>query len=217
MNSVVAVEPTAEQYQLVQYEAAVQAIAACDKVDEAAAWSDRAARMAAYARQAKDDSLRVMAVRIQARAERRMGELMKQIPRGDEATRYGQETPLPPVTRTQAADDAGLSEHERKRALRVASIPEERFNAQVESDNPPTPNQLARQGIQRRTPVVDVEARIALDALRTFGRFCERHEPVALARAVTPDDAETMRALVSTADGWLDRFVANLAADAGAF
>ena len=101
--------------------------------DECKNWSDKAAALASYARQAKDDSLRVMAVRIQARAQRRCGELLKLIPRADEATRYGQvvahppmtrtqaedakqDSSAPPLTRTQAATDAGLSEHQRKTA-----------------------------------------------------------------------------------------------------
>ena len=54
-----------------RYEAARSAIAECERIDECKDWSDKAAAMASYARQAKDDSLRVMAVRIQARAERR--------------------------------------------------------------------------------------------------------------------------------------------------
>src|SRR5580658_4839907 len=109
----------------VKYEAARQAIAECDRIDECRDWSNKAAALATYAKQANDDSLRVMAVRIQARAYRRMGELLKQIPAG-EGARDGkrQEGALPPLTRTQAATDAGLSEHQRKTAIRIASVPE---------------------------------------------------------------------------------------------
>src|SRR5579859_1412886 len=96
-----------------KYEAAMAAIAECERIDECKDWVDKAAAMASYARQAKDDSLRVMAVRIQARAERRCGELLKQIPRADEATRYGKVGTRPPVTRTQVATEAGLSDHQR--------------------------------------------------------------------------------------------------------
>jgi hypothetical protein len=42
------------------------------------------------------------------------------------------------LTREQAAGDAGLSEHERKTALRIASIPEEEREVLIERDNPPT-------------------------------------------------------------------------------
>ncbi len=40
-------------------------------------------------------------------------------------------------TRTQAATDAGLSERQRKTALRVANVPQDEFEAAIESDAPP--------------------------------------------------------------------------------
>jgi hypothetical protein len=62
----------------------------------------------------------------QARAIRRCGQLLKQIPsqqggdRGNAAT--GGRSPIA-ETRAHAATKAGLSEHQRKTALRVASVP----------------------------------------------------------------------------------------------
>jgi hypothetical protein len=53
--------------------------------------------------------------------------------------------PSKPLTRTQAAEEAGLSERQRKTALRVASVPTEQCEAQVDSENPPTATQLAEQ------------------------------------------------------------------------
>src|SRR6185437_11625915 len=105
---------------LVKYEAARQALAECSRVDECKDWSDKAAALAAYAKQANDSTLHNLALRIQQRAQRRMGELLKQFPeqrggdRGNSATGG-----RPPVgkTRTQAAEAAGLSEHQRKTAL----------------------------------------------------------------------------------------------------
>ena len=94
--------------------------------------------------QAKDESLRKMADRIQARAIRRCGELLKQIEPARGANQNIQEGDLPNViTRTQAAEQAGLSERQRKTALLVANVPEQDFNQSVESDNPPTVTKLA--------------------------------------------------------------------------
>jgi hypothetical protein len=56
-----------------------RAIAECSRIDECQTWADKAEAMASYAKQSKDDSLRKMADRIQARAIRRCGELLKQI------------------------------------------------------------------------------------------------------------------------------------------
>lgn len=59
------------------YEAARQALKECSRVDECKDWADKAAALASYARQADDDELYRMARRIQGRAVRRAGELLK--------------------------------------------------------------------------------------------------------------------------------------------
>lgn len=63
--------------------------------------------------------------RIQARAIRRAGELLRQIPPASESNlkQNRQEGDHPSVTRTEAATQAGMSEHQRKQALRVAAVP----------------------------------------------------------------------------------------------
>ena len=88
-----------------------------------------------------------MADRIQARAIRRCGELLKQIePQKFNGNQYVVKDggdPDQPITRKSAAEQAGLSERQRKTALRVANVPEQDFNQSVESDNPPTVTKLA--------------------------------------------------------------------------
>ena len=71
-------------------------------------------------RQSKDDRLRKMATRIQARAIRRCGELLREIESG-QGTRTDKlhDGAVTKSTRTQAAETAGLSERQRKTALRV--------------------------------------------------------------------------------------------------
>ena len=130
------------------YQAAQQALAKCSSLDECQEWADKAEAMASYAKQAKDDSLRKMCDRIQARAIRRCGELLKQIPdnnRGRPAKDIPDGT-VTNITRTEAAEQAGLSERQKVTALRVASISDEEFNASVESEEPPTVTQLAERG-----------------------------------------------------------------------
>jgi len=71
---------------------------------------------------------------IQARAIRRCGELLKQIQRPEQGGRPQKNGGgSPPVSRAQAARDAGLSTDQRKTARRVANIPERDFEAAVES------------------------------------------------------------------------------------
>jgi hypothetical protein len=79
-----------------------------------------------YGRQANDETLVRLAMRIQARAIRKAGELLQQI--SNAAGRPGksqqiQEDSLQNFGRTKVARDAGFSEHQQKQALRVANIP----------------------------------------------------------------------------------------------
>ena len=92
---------------------------------------------ASYAKQAKDTALHDLADRIQARAIRRCGELLRQIaPERGGDRRSDQRADTGPLNRTQAA-------RQRKTALRVAAIPEGEFEVAVESDRSPTVTALA--------------------------------------------------------------------------
>jgi hypothetical protein len=66
-----------------------------EALDECATWAAKAEALASYARQAEDDALRRMAGRIQARAIRRMGELLQEIKRtaGRPARKWGGRSP----------------------------------------------------------------------------------------------------------------------------
>jgi hypothetical protein len=69
-----------------------------------------------------------MADRIQAGAIRRCGELLREMqPQPGARTDKPREGAHPRFTRTEAARDAGMSDHQRKQALRVAAVPQPRF------------------------------------------------------------------------------------------
>jgi hypothetical protein len=79
-----------------------------------------------------------MAERIQARAIRRYGELLKQIEpdKGGRPLKTYDATDIG-LSRSQAARDAGISEWQKVTALRIANIPDPEFDALIESDTPP--------------------------------------------------------------------------------
>lgn len=54
----------------------------------------------------------------------------------------------PTQSRGDFAREAGMSPHQQKQALRVANVPVQDFEAQVESNKPPTLSALASQGIK---------------------------------------------------------------------
>jgi hypothetical protein len=126
------------------YQAAKLALSRCEQVDECWEWNSKAAAVAEYARQAKDDSLIIMAQRIQARAIRRTGELLKAIPAGH-WTRPGE-------TRTSVARGAGMSRMQQRQAAQIAQLPAKRFEQLVESNDPPRPYKLAALGVKKRYP-----------------------------------------------------------------
>jgi hypothetical protein len=149
------------------HERARQALAECESIVECKDWADRAAAMAHYAHIAKDTELAKHAVRIRALAIRRVGELLLEIhpdpggrpPRSENSGGHSPEfsgDALNSVDKTMspraaAAKASGMSVHQAKEAMRVATIPQKRFERQVSSANPPSLTTLAKQGTRRRT------------------------------------------------------------------
>lgn len=144
MTALTAIPAIAGLSQPANYEAAKRALARCNEVDECWEWNSKAAAIAEYARQAKDDSLIVMAQRIQARAIRRAGELLKQIPAGHWTK--------PGATRTSIARAAGMSRMQQRQAAQIAQIPAKKFEQLVEAKVPPRPYKLAETGVKKRYP-----------------------------------------------------------------
>jgi len=212
--------PTEIQIQSAQlpksYENAKTALAECSRLDECQAGADKAAALASYAKQAEDDTLYAYARRIQSRAVNRSGELLKQIEaaRGGDRRSDQWEGDRPLVTRTQAAAEAGMSEHQRKTALRVASIPGDEFEALVESDDPPSVTELARLGTQSKPRPEFNHATTAIGTLREFAEFCRKHDPIEVASGVYPHEAPRCADDVAEVDAWLDRFIVNLRSEA---
>jgi hypothetical protein len=202
------------------YEAARKAIEECARIDECKEWADKSAALRAYALMRDDVALTSYAQRIHLRSVRQIGLLLKQVEpqqggdRGNAATGG-----RPPIagTRTQAAEDAGLSEYQRKTALRVANVPGSEFEAATgDGAAPPTVTRLAEQG--KQSSVIEsspdsARFKAACVALHLFVSFCDANDASETARAFnSDDDIEMARKCVTTLDQWLDRFVAHLSA-----
>lgn len=201
----------------VSYEAAKVALAECAEIDECAKWADQAEVLASYAKQAGDETLRKTADRIQARAIRRCGELLRAIKPSDAPGRpraNGGGTPT--ISRAQAAKDAGLSRDQRVTALRVSKIPAPVFDRAVESDDPPTVTKLAEQGKAPR-PLVDLKGRDPKDfAISTQGQghlkrlaeFADEVKPEVVARGAMPNEWAVLKGHAARVGRWLERLTA---------
>ena len=201
------------------YERATQALSECTRIDECKEWANKAEALASYARQSKDDTLRKMAERIQARAIIRCGELLKQIEPGTGAHWENKRDGTDTLTRTEAATQAGLSERQKVTALRAASVPKEQREALIESDNPPTVTKLAELGKQERKPLYDLEginpdhfkqATYIIGSLRRLIEDCEKSDPADIAKAIKEFERPKVREQLARLESWLDRFAVNL-------
>ncbi|WP_321941677.1 hypothetical protein [Paraburkholderia tropica] len=202
------------------YTNAVNALEQATAIDECQAWADKAMALASYARQSRDDRLHRMAMRIQARATRRCGELLHQVPRAagrppkveiNKAARTN-------ISREQVATDAGMSKHQRVTALRVASVPKAEFERQVESTKPPTVTALADQGRKTRV-LVDLEgippedfrsATELMGLMRRLTEFCRDHDALRVAAAFKAHERPLLRENIAAGGEWLRLFVRHL-------
>lgn len=136
------------------YVNAKQSLAMCTRVDECRKWADKAAALASYGRQMKDEALANMAQRIRDRAVRRGGELLLKQKAGknrhdSRGIRGG------PANRKALATEAGLTPKQAKTMIRVANVEEEQFETLVEAANPATVAELAELGTKRKPIVQD--------------------------------------------------------------
>jgi hypothetical protein len=166
------------------YQHAKSALAECSNIDECKDWADKAAALASYAKQSKDTEMRKMCDRIQARAIRRCGELLREFDarpeNGKKKKQSIGEGTL--VSQESVAKEAGLSKRQQTTAVRVANVPTLSFERQVESETPPTVTALAEQGKRERPkPIIDLGGRDEKDfaaatqsfgELRRFAEFC---------------------------------------------
>lgn len=171
----------------VKYEAAKTALAECEAVDECRSWAKKAAALASYARQAKDDSLEKMATRIRARAVKRAGDLLNELPADAHRPRKGVPDTTHQSERDRAAKSAGMSDREKHQALRVSNVPQEEFEAAVESETPPSIAELEERGTCKKVePLVDLQGRDPEDFNRSLHLGAEINRLAVSIETMTP-------------------------------
>jgi len=182
---------------LVRYDAMCFAIAECHRVDEVKDLRDKAMALELYAKQARNTDAERRASEIRLRAERRTGELLKALARGEAGRPL--ETIVPTVGTivspfAEALSRTGISTQAASRFQALANIPTEVFEEALrDSDVKPS----GRRMIDLRR---SVETKMPEDSLWLWGRMRDfereafaNKDPGALLSAMT----ETMRADVA--------------------
>ena len=202
------------------YETAKNALSNCASIDECQDWADKAAALASYAKQANDDELMKMATRIRDRAIRRAGELLKQIEPAPNHHGNSSRDGGGPSSRKEAGEAAGMSDRQVKTAIRVANVPAEDFERQVESATPPTVTKLAEQGKQSAPkPVLDLHGRSPDDfnrAMHYVGGWEDAAKDLAALQheralpVLTPSEIARLRAAITSIDAVTDRIITRI-------
>lgn len=196
------------------YSNAVSALQQCNSIDECKEWSDKMAALASYWKQANDDDMWKLAKRIQARAYRRAGELLKQFDaKGRNQYTEDSMVNLTKLSQKEVAEQAGFSKNQKDTAVRLANVPEDKFDAQVESDNPPTITALAEQG--KRSILSSPKPEGFAKAIHIKGAFKEltaqmdKYDAIYIIGGMDDRDVKEMKDYIQVVENWIDTFMIN--------
>lgn len=197
------------------YSNAITALQQCNNVDECKEWSDKMAALASYWKQANDETMYKLAKRIQARAYRRAGELLKQF---DARGNYSEESKSAFkgtfTSQSEIAKQSGFSKKQQVTAVRLANVPEDKFEAQVESDNPPTITTLAEQGkksiLYSPKPEGFKEAIYMKGGFQELIKMMDKHDPLYIIGGMDERDIKQMKEYIRKVENWIDTFMINV-------
>jgi hypothetical protein len=182
--------------QLVRYDAMVNAIVACHSVDELKDMHDKALALELYAKQAKNTDAERKAADVRLRAERRTGELLKDLARAqgartDITSSNGVTKLRQPSAYSAALQSTGMSRQTASRYQALAEVPRETFESHLADPvRKPTTTRLINEA-RAPAPKIDDRALWIWGRVRDFERdgYIDADPEILLA-----DMTETMRA-----------------------
>lgn len=170
-----------------RYNAMVQAIAECHRIDELKEFGAKAAALQHYFRQANNFDAEHQAAQIRVRAFRRAGQLLKTMKESGER---------PAGRRKKSRDDTtlsdlGISKDDSSRAQKLAEIPEKEFEAAVGNKGyMPSIDVILRRGEKMPPPTYDLEGidpadfKVATHVMGMVRYFAEDAEKADVSQAV---------------------------------
>lgn len=193
--------------ELVAYDEMCRAIDAAYRVDEVKDLRDKAQALEAYARQAKNVEAERRACEIRLRAERKVGQLLKEMAKSGERSSQGGDRKSKSPDATLKLADLGVSKGQSSRWQRLADLPPSEFEKAIAAADKPTTSGL----IAKPAPVVQPVDRAALwlwGRLHDFERDYLDRDPNDLLRTMTPEMLDDVRRAAPLVAAWLQRMEA---------
>ena len=156
-----------EKMQLIRYDAMCQAIAECERVDEVKEIRDKAIAIEAYAKQAMNTDAERQACNIRLRAERKVGQMLKDMEKAKGARQPGTHrgtTRLHDGT-ASTLSDMGISKQQSSRWQKLAEVNEKEFeSALADPEEKPSTSGMIRKANGKQNKMDE-------DALWLWGRM----------------------------------------------
>lgn len=219
-----------EVFPVARYEVMRAAIMECHQIDEVKELHDKTKALAEYSRQARDFDAERRVGEIRIRAERRVGELLKELARADHAdagkvsgavrsgntSNNGTRSPY-----AKALEDNNIPRQTAHRYQSLANVPEDIFEAAVgDRETVATTNgilakaqardvveQARKESIQRATPAA-IAALWMWGRLLDFERECEEFGPGEVWDAMQPHQRKDVLRVAPRLAKFLNRLVA---------
>lgn len=176
MSSVIPLSHSALAKVAPSYEAMRGAIARCEKVDEIANLADQAVAAQAYFRQSQDVDNEMQASRIRVRAERRLGEILRRMAMAGERAGKGDRVANVAPRDISTLDNLGIPRDRASRAMQLAEVPQEQFDAALAEQQIAQPRRILRELREppKPEPLVPIDKTLALwGKVRDFGSEIE--------------------------------------------
>lgn len=204
---------------LVLYEAMVSAIAECARVDEIKDIRDKAMALEMYHKQARNTEAEIEAANVRLRAERRAGELLKELARATAPNpaglggRTGKIVTSQPVTQQSpyaaALEENGITRQTAHRYQRLAEVPKDVFEDALSGPEKPTAVRVIARSKVREAG--DPVPKMSDEALWLWGRLRDfenkgffRMRPAAIFAGMTEGMQSDVRRLAPMVSDFLN-------------
>lgn len=198
---------------LVRYDAMCRAIAEAYSIDEVKEIHDKATAMQVYMKQAKNREAERRAAEIRLRAERRVGEFLKDMDLSSAharlAARRGRGDP-DPADAPPSLEKLGVTNTESYKWQQMASIPTEGFEASLKAEAMPTTTGIIRAAIlngdlRSKNRTLRGDDRVPSERHRMRPTLHVKGKRISLPSGVSPDDGEALLDVLNSFDALLGK------------